>query len=118
LGFVSNAEKREQIFVVDAYVLKGMSELLDGKLMIIASGRSDSITRAQPYLTAMCQNLYTFEGEIGAGRYATFQNNLLVITTTSKCLTAYFLVTSHIGIIMLNLFTEFNVMKSMRNLWS
>jgi hypothetical protein len=34
LGFVSNAEKREQIFVVDAYVLKGMSELLDGKLMV------------------------------------------------------------------------------------
>ncbi|CAA0217389.1 unnamed protein product [Arabidopsis thaliana] len=70
-------EKREQIFVVDAYVLKGMSELLDGKLMIIASGRSDSITRAQPYLTAMCQNLYTFEGEIGAGSKVKMVNELL-----------------------------------------
>lgn len=32
--FVSDAEGKEQIFVVDAYVLKGMSELLDGKLMV------------------------------------------------------------------------------------
>ncbi|XP_010459440.1 PREDICTED: uncharacterized protein LOC104740519 [Camelina sativa] len=70
-------EDREQIFVVDAYVLKGMSELLDGKLMIIASGRSDSITRAQPYLTAMCQKLYTFEGEIGAGSKVKMVNELL-----------------------------------------
>ncbi|KAF8085500.1 hypothetical protein N665_0665s0010 [Sinapis alba] len=71
------AEGREHIFVVDAYVLKGMSELLDGKLMIIASGRSDSITRAQPYLTAMCQKLYTFEGEIGAGSKVKMVNELL-----------------------------------------
>ncbi|KAG2268635.1 hypothetical protein Bca52824_063190 [Brassica carinata] len=70
-------EGKEQIFVVDAYVLKGMSELLDGKLMIIASGRSDSITRAQPYLTAMCQKLYTFEGEIGAGSKVKMVNELL-----------------------------------------
>ncbi|KAG7597460.1 3-hydroxyisobutyrate dehydrogenase NAD-binding domain [Arabidopsis suecica] len=70
-------ENREQIFVVDAYVFKGMSELLDGKLMIIASGRSDSITRAQPYLTAMCQKLYTFEGEIGAGSKVKMVNELL-----------------------------------------
>ncbi|KAH0877805.1 hypothetical protein HID58_065199 [Brassica napus] len=70
-------EGKEQIFVVDAYVLKGMSELLDGKLMIIASGRSDSITRAQPYLTAMCQKLYTFVGEIGAGSKVKMVNELL-----------------------------------------
>uniref|UniRef100_A0A1J3CLW4 Putative oxidoreductase YgbJ n=1 Tax=Noccaea caerulescens TaxID=107243 RepID=A0A1J3CLW4_NOCCA len=70
-------EDREHIFVVDAYVLKGMSELLDGKLMIIASGRSDSITRAQPYLTAMCQKLYTFEGETGAGSKVKMVNELL-----------------------------------------
>ncbi|KFK43991.1 hypothetical protein AALP_AA1G200600 [Arabis alpina] len=70
-------ENGEQIFVVDVYVLKGMSELLDGKLMIIASGRSDSITRAQPYLTAMCQKLYTFEGEIGAGSKVKMVNELL-----------------------------------------
>ncbi|CAE5957835.1 unnamed protein product [Arabidopsis arenosa] len=70
-------ENREQIFVVDAYVLKGMSEHLDGKLMIIASGRSDSITRAQPFLTAMCQKLYTFEGEIGAGSKVKMVNELL-----------------------------------------
>ncbi|ESQ34977.1 hypothetical protein EUTSA_v10006567mg [Eutrema salsugineum] len=70
-------EDREQIFVVDAYVLKRMSELLDGKLMIIASGRSDSITRAQPYLNAMCQKVYTFEGEIGAGSKVKMVNELL-----------------------------------------
>ncbi|KAL1204193.1 putative 3-hydroxyisobutyrate dehydrogenase [Cardamine amara subsp. amara] len=70
-------EDRDHIFVVDAYVLKGMSELLDGKLMIIASGRADSITRAQPYLTAMCQKLYTFEGEIGAGSKVKMVNELL-----------------------------------------
>lgn len=34
MGFGFDAEGREQIFVVDAYVLKGMSELLDGKLMV------------------------------------------------------------------------------------
>lgn len=34
MGFVSNAEDSDQIFVADAYVLKGMSELLDGKLMV------------------------------------------------------------------------------------
>ncbi|KAL1214324.1 putative 3-hydroxyisobutyrate dehydrogenase [Cardamine amara subsp. amara] len=70
-------EDRDHIFVVDAYVLKGMSELLDGKLMIIASGRADSITRAQSYLTAMCQKLYTFEGEIGAGSKVKMVNELL-----------------------------------------
>ncbi|AAF25989.1 F15H18.21 [Arabidopsis thaliana] len=59
-------EKREQIFVVDAYVLKGMSELLDGKLMKISLFHS-----------AMCQNLYTFEGEIGAGSKVKMVNELL-----------------------------------------
>lgn len=47
--------------------------------------------------SAMCQKLYTFDGEIGAGRYGTFQNYLLVVTTTSKSLSAYFLVAIHIN---------------------
>ncbi|XP_042944624.1 L-threonate dehydrogenase-like [Carya illinoinensis] len=47
-------------YLVDAYVSRGKSELLDGKVMITSSGRSDAIARAQPFLSAMCDKLYIF----------------------------------------------------------
>ncbi|XP_074305068.1 uncharacterized protein LOC141639999 [Silene latifolia] len=53
--------------VVDAYVSKGMSEDLKEKLMIVSSGKSNAITQAHPLLSAMCEKLYVFDGEIGAG---------------------------------------------------
>ncbi|CAK9166229.1 unnamed protein product [Ilex paraguariensis] len=35
--------------------------------MVISSGSSDSIASARPVLSAMCEKLYIFEGELGAG---------------------------------------------------
>ncbi|XVF09451.1 hypothetical protein REPUB_Repub07fG0093700 [Reevesia pubescens] len=53
--------------VVDAYVYKATSEDLNGKVVVISSGRSDAISKARPFLSAMCEKLYIFEGETGAG---------------------------------------------------
>ncbi|XVF53778.1 hypothetical protein PTKIN_Ptkin05aG0126200 [Pterospermum kingtungense] len=53
--------------VVDAYVYKATSEGLNGKVVVISSGRSDSISKARPFLSAMCEKLYIFDGETGAG---------------------------------------------------
>ncbi|XP_052181306.1 uncharacterized protein LOC127794335 [Diospyros lotus] len=60
-------EASERACLVDAYVYRGMSGVLNGKVMIISSGGSDSITRARPILSAMCEKLCIFEGELGAG---------------------------------------------------
>ncbi|XP_042963966.1 uncharacterized protein LOC122297829 [Carya illinoinensis] len=64
-------------YLVDAYVSRGKSELLDGKVMITSSGRSDAIARAQPFLSAMCDKLYIFESEVGAGSKINMVNDLL-----------------------------------------
>lgn len=69
---IQKLEKRltedfERAFIIDVYVSKGKSEVLDGKVMIIASGGSGSTARARPILSAMCEKLYVFEGEHGAG---------------------------------------------------
>ncbi|KAL5545367.1 hypothetical protein UlMin_009151 [Ulmus minor] len=64
-------------YFVDAYVTMGVSESLNEKIMITSSGRSDAIARAQPVLSAMCEKLYIFEGEVGAGRKVAMVNGLL-----------------------------------------
>ncbi|KAM3703066.1 hypothetical protein ACB098_04G067500 [Castanea mollissima] len=81
-SYVQNLEKRltddcETAYLVDAYVSRGMSELLDGKVMITSSGRSDAIARARPFLSAMCEKLYVFEGKVGAGSKIKMVNELL-----------------------------------------
>nr|XP_016494021.1 PREDICTED: uncharacterized protein LOC107813285 isoform X2 [Nicotiana tabacum] len=63
--------------VVDIYVSRAVSEDLNDKTMIISSGSSESIARAQPILSAMCAKLYTFEGELGAGSKAKMVIELL-----------------------------------------
>ncbi|KAF3646089.1 putative aldose 1-epimerase-like [Capsicum annuum] len=64
-------------FVVDIYVSKAVSEVLNDKTMIISSGSLESIARAQPILSAMCSKLYNFEGEVGAGSKAKMVIELL-----------------------------------------
>lgn len=64
-------------FLVDAYVYKGMSEVLNGKVMVISSGVPDAIAKARPFLSAMSEKLYVFEGEIGAGSKVKLVNELL-----------------------------------------
>ncbi|KAL9237723.1 hypothetical protein vseg_012239 [Gypsophila vaccaria] len=63
--------------VIDAYVSKGRSEELNGKLMIIASGKSAAITKSHSLLSAMCEKLYVFEGDIGAGSKVKMVNEVL-----------------------------------------
>lgn len=63
--------------VVDAYACRGMSEDLSGKIVIVSSGTSSAISRAQPVLSAMCEKLYVFDGEIGGGSKAKMVNELL-----------------------------------------
>ncbi|KAI9101613.1 hypothetical protein K1719_023857 [Acacia pycnantha] len=53
--------------IVDAYISRGRSEALDGKVIIASSGKSDSLARARPILSAMCEKLFTFDGEVGGG---------------------------------------------------
>ncbi|KAM7479632.1 hypothetical protein LguiA_027845 [Lonicera macranthoides] len=70
-------EGSEIASIVDAYVSKGVSEVLNGKVMIVASGNSASISSAKPILTAMCKQLYIFEGELGAGSKIKMASELL-----------------------------------------
>ncbi|KAI8019083.1 L-threonate dehydrogenase [Camellia lanceoleosa] len=74
VNFSILSEDLERVFVIDIYVSKGMSEVLNGKIMIISSGQSDAITRARPILSAMSEKLYVFEGALGAGRV--FKNHV------------------------------------------
>ncbi|KAM1938337.1 hypothetical protein FF1_015948 [Malus domestica] len=53
--------------LVDIYATKGVSDGLNGKIMIASSGGSETILKARPVLSAMCDKLYVFEGEVGAG---------------------------------------------------
>ncbi|XP_044465929.1 uncharacterized protein LOC123196112 isoform X2 [Mangifera indica] len=71
------SENGETAYLVDAYVSRGMSEVLKGKVMITSSGRSNAIARARPFLSAMCEKLYVFEGELGAGSKSKMVNELL-----------------------------------------
>ncbi|GAV82289.1 NAD_binding_2 domain-containing protein, partial [Cephalotus follicularis] len=70
-------EVGETIYVVDAYVSRGMSEVSKGKVMITSSGMPDAIARARPYLSAMCEKLYIFEGEVGGGSKIKMVSDLL-----------------------------------------
>ncbi|KAL5815452.1 hypothetical protein ACOSQ4_026093 [Xanthoceras sorbifolium] len=70
-------EDGETTYVVDVYVNKGMSDNDNGKIMITASGRSNAIVKAQPFLFAMCEKLFVFEGEVGAGSKSKMVNELL-----------------------------------------
>ncbi|XP_021614758.1 uncharacterized protein LOC110616633 isoform X3 [Manihot esculenta] len=63
-------------YLVDAYVSRGMSEVLDGRI-ISSSGTSEAIAKARPILSVMCEKLYTFEGEVGAGSKIKMVNELL-----------------------------------------
>ncbi|GAU16295.1 hypothetical protein TSUD_299270 [Trifolium subterraneum] len=60
-------ETQKIAYVVDAYASFGRSDALNGKVIIVSSGRSDAIARVRPLLSAMCEKLFTFEGEIGGG---------------------------------------------------
>ncbi|XP_031281953.1 uncharacterized protein LOC116140467 [Pistacia vera] len=71
------SENGETAYLVDAYVSRAMSEVLKGKVMITSSGRSNAIARARPFLSAMCEKLYVFEGEVGAGSKSKMVNELL-----------------------------------------
>ncbi|KAF9592454.1 hypothetical protein IFM89_014944 [Coptis chinensis] len=61
------AEDAKTTFLVDAHVSKGTSDTLQGKIMIASSGSSEAITKARPFLSAMCEQLYILEGGVGAG---------------------------------------------------
>lgn len=63
--------------VVDAYVSRGMSEDLSGKIVVVSSGKSGAIARARPVLSAMCEKLFVFDGEIGAGSKVKMVNEVL-----------------------------------------
>ncbi|XP_047156762.1 L-threonate dehydrogenase-like [Vigna umbellata] len=71
------AEIHEIAYVVDAYVSYGRSDALNGKVIIASSGRLDAIARAHHILTAMCEKLFTFEGEIGGGSKVKMVNVML-----------------------------------------
>ncbi|KDP25980.1 hypothetical protein JCGZ_22710 [Jatropha curcas] len=79
---IQNLEKRlledgMLTYLVDAYVTRGTSEALNGRIMITSSGTSEAIAKARPILCAMCEKLYIFEGEVGAGRKIKMVNQLL-----------------------------------------
>ncbi|PQQ15474.1 uncharacterized protein Pyn_28867 [Prunus yedoensis var. nudiflora] len=67
----------ETAYLVDVYATKGVSDGLNGKIMIASSGSSDAILKARPVLSAMCEKLYVFEGDVGAGRKIRMVKELL-----------------------------------------
>ncbi|MED6155593.1 hypothetical protein PIB30_006459 [Stylosanthes scabra] len=71
------AEVHEINYIVDAYVSLGRSDDLNGKVTIASSGRPDAIAKARPVLSAMCEKLFTFEGEIGGGSKVKMVSELL-----------------------------------------
>lgn len=71
------AESLGTAYIVDIYVCKAVSDVLNGKTMILSSGRSDAIAKAQPILSAMCDKLHIFEGELGAGSKVKLVTELL-----------------------------------------
>ncbi|KAJ7975240.1 ketose-bisphosphate aldolase class-II family protein [Quillaja saponaria] len=81
-SLIQNLDKRltdntQVAYLVDIYVSRGMSEAFNGKVMVTTSGRSDSIARARPILSAMCEKLYIFEGEVGAASKSKMVSELL-----------------------------------------
>ncbi|KAL4036028.1 hypothetical protein IC575_004750 [Cucumis melo] len=81
----NDVQNLEKLFTVDyeihnlveAYVSKGVSEALDGQLLTVASGRATAISRARPFLSAMCEKLIIFEGEVDAASKANMVIELL-----------------------------------------
>ncbi|XP_074354655.1 uncharacterized protein LOC141693454 isoform X3 [Apium graveolens] len=71
------AESLGTAYIVDIYVYKAVSDVLNGKTMILSSGRSDAIAKAQPILSAMSDKLHIFEGELGAGSKVKLVTELL-----------------------------------------
>ncbi|XP_051147765.1 uncharacterized protein LOC127262938 isoform X2 [Andrographis paniculata] len=63
--------------VVDMYVLKITTEIYDEQFMIISSGRLESTSQEQPFLSAMCEKLFLFEGDIGSASKAKMVIELL-----------------------------------------
>ncbi|CAM8976158.1 unnamed protein product [Rhodiola kirilowii] len=79
--YILELEKRlsdgGEYFLLDAYVTKGMSKVLNGKVMVISSGSSAAVARARPVLDSLGEKLYVFDGEIGAGSKFKMVNELL-----------------------------------------
>ncbi|XP_019457928.1 PREDICTED: uncharacterized protein LOC109358255 [Lupinus angustifolius] len=71
------AEIHEIAYIVDAYVSQGSSDAMNGKVIIASSGRPDAIARARPLLSAMCEKLFTFDGEIGGASKVKMVTELL-----------------------------------------
>ncbi|KAG5229778.1 Ketose-bisphosphate aldolase class-II family protein [Salix suchowensis] len=81
-SYIQNLEKRlrdedSMAHLIEAYVSRGFSEVLEGRTMITSSGRSEANAKAQPILSAMCEKLFTFEGEVCAGSKIKMVNELL-----------------------------------------
>uniref|UniRef100_A0A803MVE7 Ketose-bisphosphate aldolase class-II family protein n=1 Tax=Chenopodium quinoa TaxID=63459 RepID=A0A803MVE7_CHEQI len=70
-------EEYEINAVVDAHIYRGTSEDLNGKIMVISSGKSSAINVAHPVLSAMSEKLFVLEGEIGAGSKVKMVTELL-----------------------------------------
>ncbi|KAG9459202.1 hypothetical protein H6P81_003710 [Aristolochia fimbriata] len=70
LAYIEDLEKSLTgdgiIFVVDAYVFKGVIEPFKEKIVATLSGKKEAIARAQPVFSAMCEKAYILEGHIGA----------------------------------------------------
>ncbi|ONK66190.1 uncharacterized protein A4U43_C06F5120 [Asparagus officinalis] len=82
LGLVIKLDKllREKIGVasiVDAHVFEGFSQDSKEEIIVIASGRQESMQKVQPVLSAMSENVYIFVGDIGAGSKIKMVNDLL-----------------------------------------
>lgn len=63
--------------ILDLVVMETSDDYPDRKLMIISSGKSETIRRVEPILSAMCRKRYSFVGELGAGSKTTLVITLL-----------------------------------------
>ncbi|WOL06597.1 hypothetical protein Cni_G15331 [Canna indica] len=70
-------EEAEDVVLVDAYIFSGVSEELNGKIIVVASGSESTNEKARPFFSAISEQNYFFHGEFGNGSKFQMVNCLL-----------------------------------------
>ncbi|CAL9133503.1 unnamed protein product [Musa textilis] len=70
-------EEVGDVAFVDAHIFRGVSEEMNGKIIIVASGRGRTNEKIQPFFSAISKKVYCCHNEIGAGSKIWAVNSLL-----------------------------------------
>ncbi|XP_065018093.1 uncharacterized protein LOC135644453 [Musa acuminata AAA Group] len=70
-------EEVGDVAFVDAHIFRGVSEEMNGKIIIVASGRGSTNEKIQPFFSAISKKVYFCHDEIGTGSKIWAVNSLL-----------------------------------------